>query len=56
MKTILTALRDEEKTTVETARTIARALGGATISSAISPVEESEEKEPDTELDGKPTE
>ena len=35
MKTILTALREEGKATDEEARTIARALGGATIAAAI---------------------
>ena len=40
MKTILTALREENKVTDESARTIARALGGTTIASAVSPVEE----------------
>lgn len=40
MKTILTALRDEGKVTDESARTIARALGGTTIASAVSPAEE----------------
>lgn len=42
MKTILTALRDEDKVVDEDKRTIARALGGSTIASAISPAEESE--------------
>lgn len=51
MKTILTALREKEQVTDETARTIARALGEDTIASAIAP-EASEEsnvelKEPD---------
>lgn len=48
MKTILTALRDEDKVVDEDARTIARALGGTTIASAVSPAEESDE---DDELD-----
>lgn len=40
MKTILTALRDEDKVENEEARTIARALGGTTIAGAISPDDE----------------
>ena len=35
MKTILTALREEEQVTDESARTIARALGGTTIAAAL---------------------
>lgn len=35
MKTILTALRDEDKVVDETAGTIARALGGTTIATAL---------------------
>lgn len=35
MKTILTALREEDKVTDESARTIARALGGSTIATAL---------------------
>lgn len=46
MKTILTALRDENKVENEDARTIARALGGTTIAGAVSPEEESNDSEP----------
>ena len=42
MKTILTALREEDKVTDESARTIARALGGSTIASAVSPEKKEE--------------
>lgn len=42
MKTILTALREKGKVTDESARTIARALGGSTIASAVSPEKEEE--------------
>jgi hypothetical protein len=53
MKTILTALREKEQVTDETARTIARALGGDTIASAIAP-EASEEStvKPEVPSDG----
>lgn len=47
MKTILTALRDENKVADEEARTIARALGGTTIASAVSPKDEDEESSDD---------
>ena len=53
MKTILTALRDEDKVENEEARTIARALGGVTIAGAISPVEE--ESESDSDPEGNPS-
>lgn len=49
MKTILTALRDEDKVENEEARTIARALGGVTIAGAISPVDENADQESDSE-------
>ena len=49
MKTILTALRDENKVENEDARTIARALGGTTIAGAVSPEEESSDSESDTD-------
>lgn len=49
MKTILTALRDEGKVTDEDARTIARALGGTTIATAISPETEEDEDSSDSE-------
>lgn len=42
MKTILTALREQEKVVDEEASTIARALGGETVASAISPAEPAE--------------
>lgn len=42
LKTILTALREEDKVVDEEARTIARALGGQTIADAISPEEDEE--------------
>lgn len=46
MKTILTALREQEKVVDEEASTIARALGGETVASAISPAEPAEPAEP----------
>lgn len=49
MKTILTALRDEDKVENEEARTIARALGGVTIAGAVSPVDENAGQESDSE-------
>lgn len=47
MKTILTALRDEDKVVDETAGTIARALGGTTIATALS-AKASDDTEPET--------
>lgn len=49
MTTILTALREADKVEDEEARTIARALGGQTIASAIAAEEESEEDEGKTD-------
>ena len=49
MKTILTALREEDKVVDETAGTIARALGGTTIAAAISPAAEGDATPADSE-------
>lgn len=46
MKTILTALREQEKVVDEEASTIARALGGETVASAISSSEPAESNLP----------
>ena len=43
MKSILKALRDEDRVVDETAGTIARALGGTTIAAAISPAADSDD-------------
>lgn len=51
MKTILTALRDENKVEDEEARTIARALGGITIASAVSPDEDADSEDSDDDSD-----
>ena len=48
MKTILTALREEGKATDEEARTIARALGGATIATALLGDADSDDTTPTT--------
>jgi len=48
LKTILTALREEGKATDEEARTIARALGGATIATALLGDADSDDTTPTT--------
>lgn len=54
MKTILTALRDEDKVVDETAGTIARALGGTTIATAISSAAEDDATPANTETPANP--